>query len=52
MPAISASRSIMPSIANWAWLAPKPRNAPHTELLVRTATASMSIVSVTYGPLA
>ena len=27
-------------MANWAWLAPKPRNAPHTGLLVRTATDS------------
>ena len=43
MPAASASRSSTPSLANWAWLAPKPRNAPHTGLLVRTATASTSM---------
>ena len=30
-------------MANWAWLAPKPRKAPHTGLLVRAATASTSI---------
>ena len=40
MPTSSASRSSTPSMANWAWLAPKPRNAPHTGLLVRTATDS------------
>ena len=42
----------MPSVANWAWLAPKPRKAPHTGLLVRTATASTSMFGNTYGPLA
>jgi hypothetical protein len=36
-------------MANWAWLAPKPRNAPHTGLLVRTAIASMSMVGTTIG---
>ena len=37
-------------MANWAWLAPKPRKAPHTGLLVRTATDSTSMVGQTYGP--
>ena len=40
MPTCSARRSSTPSMANWAWLAPKPRKAPHTGLLVRTATDS------------
>ena len=44
MPTAAASRSITPSMANWAWLAPKPRNAPHTGLLVRAAMASTSMV--------
>ena len=39
-------------MANWAWLAPNPRNAPQTGLLVRTATDSTSIVGTWYGPLA
>jgi hypothetical protein len=39
-------------MANCAWLAPKPRKAPHTGLLVRTATASTSMVGRWYGPLA
>jgi hypothetical protein len=42
MPTIAARRSITPSIANCAWFAPNPRNAPHTRLLVRAATASTS----------
>ena len=42
MPTCSASRSSTPSSANWAWLAPNPRNAPHTRLLVRTAIVSTS----------
>ena len=42
MPTAAASRSSTPSMANCAWLAPKPRNAPHTRLLVRAATASTS----------
>ena len=37
MPTAAAMRSSTPSIANCAWLAPKPRNAPHTRLLVRAA---------------
>ena len=44
MPTASARRSITPSMANWAWLAPKPRKAPHTGLLVRAATASTSML--------
>ena len=36
-----------PSMANWAWLAPKPRNAPPTGLLVLTAVASTSMVGST-----
>ena len=44
IPTFSASRSSTPSMANWAWFAPNPRNAPHTGLLVRTATDSTSIV--------
>ena len=52
MPTCSARRSITPSIANCAWLAPKPRNAPHTGLLVRTAMHSTSMVGTRYGPLA
>ena len=52
MPTSSARRSSAPSIANCAWLAPKPRNAPHTELLVRAAIASTSIAGRRYGPLA
>ena len=40
MPTISASRSSTPSIANCAWFAPKPRNAPQIGLFVRTATDS------------
>ena len=39
-----------PSIANCAWLAPKPRNAPQTGLLVRTAMASTSMAGIVYGP--
>ena len=39
-------------MANCAWLAPNPRKAPHTGLLVRTATASTSIAGTRYGPLA
>jgi len=31
-----------PSMANWAWFAPKPRNAPQIGLLVRTAIDSTS----------
>ena len=46
MPAASASRSSRPSVANWAWLAPKPRKAPHTGLLVRTAHG----LDVDHGP--
>ena len=34
-------------MANWAWLAPKPRKAPHTLLLVRAATASTSTTGTT-----
>jgi hypothetical protein len=37
-------------MANWAWLAPKPRKAPHTGLLVRAAIASTSMFGTTYGP--
>ena len=37
---------------NWAWLAPKPRNAPQTGLLVRTAMACTSMLGTRYGPLA
>ena len=43
IPTCSASRSMTPSMANWAWLAPNPRKAPHTGLLVRAAIASTSI---------
>ena len=39
-----------PSMANCAWLAPKPRKAPHTELFVRTATDWTSIAGRWYGP--
>ena len=52
MPTCSASRSSTPSIANCAWLAPNPRNAPHTRLLVRTAIVSMSSACQRYGPQA
>ena len=52
MPTASASRSSTPSIANCAWLAPKPRNAPHTGLFVRAAIDSTSMAGSTYGPLA
>ena len=52
MPTAAARRSITPSMANWAWLAPKPRKAPHTGLLVRAATDSTSMLGTTYGPLA
>ena len=52
MPTSAASRSMTPSMANCAWLAPKPRNAPHTGLLVRTAMHSTSIDGTRYGPLA
>ena len=45
-----AKRSSSPSTANCAWLAPKPRNVPYTESLVRAAKASTSIVGNTYGP--
>ena len=44
IPTFSARRSMTPSMANWAWLAPKPRNAPQTGLLVLTAVASTSMV--------
>ena len=37
-------------MANCAWLAPKPRKAPHTGLLVRAATASTSMAGTEYGP--
>ena len=50
IPTCSASRSMTPSMANWAWLAPNPRKAPHTGLLVRAATASTSIDGRVYGP--
>ena len=50
MPTSSASRSSTPSVANWAWLAPKPRKAPHTGLFVRTATDSTSMAGQAYGP--
>ena len=52
IPTFSANRSIMPSIANWAWLAPNPLKAPQTGLLVRAATASTSTAWSTYGPVA
>ena len=39
-------------MANWAWLAPKPRNAPQIGLFVRTATERTSMVGTWYGPLA
>ena len=39
-------------MANWAWLAPNPRNAPHTRLLVRAAMASTSTAGTWYGPVA
>ncbi len=52
MPTLAASLSIAPSMANCAWLAPNPRNAPHTELLVRTAVDSTSMFGRAYGPLA
>ncbi len=39
-----------PSMANWAWLAPNPRNAPHAGLLVRTAIDSTSMSGTRYGP--
>ncbi len=39
-----------PSMANWAWLAPKPRKAPPTELLVRAATDSTSTTGHGVGP--
>ena len=47
MPTASARRSMQPSMANCAWLAPKPRKAPHTGLLVRTAIGPTSMVGVT-----
>ena len=37
-------------MANWAWLAPKPRNAPHTGLFVRTATERTSMVGHVVRP--
>ena len=43
IPTSAARRSMTPSIANWAWLAPKPRKAPHTGLFVRTAIDSTSM---------
>ena len=46
MPTWAANRSRRPSEANWAWLAPKPRKAPHTGLLVRTAIASTSTLAI------
>ena len=39
-------------MANWAWLAPKPRKAPQIGLLVRTATDRTSMAGTWYGPLA
>ena len=50
MPTSAASRSMTPSMANWAWLAPKPRKAPQTGLFVRTATDSTSMTGRRYGP--
>ncbi len=50
MPTSAASRSITPSMANWAWLAPNPRKAPQTGLLVRAATDSTSMAGTWYGP--
>src|SRR5579864_5080146 len=52
IPTMSARRSSTPSIANCAWLAPKPRNAPQIGLLVRTASDSTSMAGTWYGPLA
>ena len=52
MPTAAARRSMTPSMANCAWLAPKPRKAPQTGLLVRTAVDSTSMLGTTYGPLA
>ena len=39
-------------MANCAWFAPKPRNAPHTGLFVRTATEATSTFGTKYGPVA
>ena len=36
-------------MANCAWLAPNPRNAPHTRLLVRAAIDSTSTAGTWYG---
>ncbi len=52
MPTADANRSSTPSIANCAWLAPKPRNAPQMRLLVRAAIASTSTAGTWYGPVA
>ena len=47
MPTSAARRSMTPSMANWAWLAPKPRKAPQTELFVRAAMASTEMFGTT-----
>ena len=52
MPAFSASRSSAPSIAKWAWLAPKPRIAPHGGLLVYAPLEITSTLATLYGPQA
>jgi hypothetical protein len=49
-PHFSARRSIHPSIAKCAWLAPKPRIAPLGGLLVTAAIASMWTLVTRYGP--
>ena len=39
-------------MANCAWLAPNPRNAPQIRLFVRAATDSTSTAGTWYGPVA
>src|ERR1043165_4090648 len=50
-PTRSASTSITPSIANWAWLLPKPRIAPAFGLFVYTALDSTSTLGMRYTPV-
>lgn len=51
-PTFSASRSMHPSIAKLAWLAPNPRMAPQGGLFVVAATAMTSTFGTLYGPQA
>jgi len=50
IPTSSASRSIMPSTAKFAWFEPNPRIAPHGTLFVYTARASTSTFGTLYTP--